>query len=101
MDQAGPRTRHQRALRHAAPERVRELLEAYRRRAARDVATVMHSSRNAPRPQPSRAVGQRSSGSPAASAGSGSPSPTVSSAGKPQREQRRMRSTARTGRSVS
>lgn len=48
MDQAGPRNR-QRALRHAAPERVRELLEAYRRRAARDVPTVRHSRRNAPR----------------------------------------------------
>jgi len=32
MDQAGPRNR-QRALRHAAPERVREMLGKYRRRA--------------------------------------------------------------------
>jgi hypothetical protein len=36
MDQAGRRNR-QRTLRHAAPERVRELLHAYRRRAARDL----------------------------------------------------------------
>ena len=44
MDQAGPRKR-QRALRHAAPERVRELLGAYRRRAARDVPATFHSTR--------------------------------------------------------
>ena len=49
MDQAGPRKRQPRTLRHAAPERVREMLEAYRRRAARDVPTVLHSSRSAPR----------------------------------------------------
>ena len=36
MDQAGQRTR-QRTLRNAAPERVRELLHAYRRRADRDL----------------------------------------------------------------
>jgi hypothetical protein len=36
MSQAG-RTNRTRALRHAAPERVREMLDAYRRRAARDV----------------------------------------------------------------
>jgi hypothetical protein len=36
MDKAGQRTR-ERTLRHAAPERVRELLHAYRRRAARDL----------------------------------------------------------------
>ena len=48
MDRAGAR-KHQRALRHAAPERVREVLEAYRRRAARDVPTVLHTRRDAPR----------------------------------------------------
>jgi hypothetical protein len=35
MDQTGRKTR-QRTLRHAAPERVRELLHAYRRRAEAD-----------------------------------------------------------------
>jgi len=44
MDQAGPRNR-QRALRHAAPERVREMLDKYRRRAARDVPAALHSGR--------------------------------------------------------
>jgi hypothetical protein len=48
MDRAAERKR-QRALRHAAPERVRELLEAYRRRAARDVPTVLHAGRSTPR----------------------------------------------------
>jgi hypothetical protein len=48
MDRAEQRKR-QRALRHAAPERVRELLGAYRRRAAREVPNVLHSSRSAPR----------------------------------------------------
>jgi hypothetical protein len=35
MNQAGQRNRP-RTLRHAAPERVREMLHAYRRRATRD-----------------------------------------------------------------
>jgi hypothetical protein len=48
MDQAGRRNR-QRTLRHAAPERVRELLHAYRRRAARDGAPGLRRAA-APRP---------------------------------------------------
>jgi hypothetical protein len=70
MDQAGARKR-QRALRHAAPERVRELLSAYRSRAARDVPPALYSTRPG--------NGQRSPGSPAA--GPSSPSRTGSSAG--------------------
>ena len=44
MDQAGPRNR-QRALRHAAPDRVREMLAKYRHRAARDVPAALYSRR--------------------------------------------------------
>jgi hypothetical protein len=76
MDQAGSRKR-QRTLRHAAPERVRELLGAYRRRAARDLPAALYATRG-------RAGGRQdqSSGSRTASAGSSSPpSGTVSSAG--------------------
>ena len=44
MDQAGP-TNRQRALRHAAPDRVREMLAKYRHRAARDVPAALYSRR--------------------------------------------------------
>ncbi len=44
MDQAGPRNR-QRTLRHAAPDRVREMLDKYRRRGARDVPAALYSRR--------------------------------------------------------
>jgi hypothetical protein len=73
MDQAGPGKR-QRALRHAAPERVRELLSAYRRRAARDVPPARRSTRTGE-------GSAYSSRSRATSAGSSPPSGTVSSAG--------------------